>query len=86
MKESSWGTKNVVDDPVGLNFNKLELSNIDGDFLNGEIVVGQESQAQYQILTTEVFDVVDPYAQNDVIETEGDAIRNFTESNPFGNP
>ena len=66
--------------------NKLELSNIDGDFLNGEIVVGQESQAQYQILTTEVFDVVDPYAQNDVIETEGDAIRNFTESNPFGNP
>ena len=66
--------------------NKLELSNIDGDFLNGEIVVGQESQAQYQILTTEVFDVVDPYAQNDFIESEGDAIINFTEINPFGNP
>ena len=66
--------------------NKLELSNIDGDFLNGEVVVGQESQAQYQILTTEVFDVVDPYAQNDVIQTEGDSIINFTEVNPFGNP
>ena len=66
--------------------NKLELSNIDGDFLNGEIVVGQESQAQYQILTTEVFDIVDPYAQNDYIESEGDNIINFTEVNPFGNP
>jgi len=79
---STTGRVNTWDATI----NKLELSNIDGDFLNGEIVVGQESQAQYQILTTEVFDIVDPYAQNDYIESEGDNIINFTEVNPFGNP
>ena len=66
--------------------NKLELSNMTGDFINGELIVGQESQAQYQILTAEEFNIVDTYAQNNDIEYEADNIIDFTEKNPFGNP
>lgn len=34
---------------------------------------------------SDVNEGTDPYAQNDELETEGDAATNFDESNPFGN-
>jgi len=66
--------------------NILQVSNISGTFVNGDVLVGAASSASYQLRTFSTDNVVDPYADNDNIETEADAILDFSESNPFGNP
>jgi hypothetical protein len=63
---------------------KLEVAIINGSFSVGENLIGQESGSIYKIRSIETFDLVDQYAQNDIIEEEGDAITDFTERNPFG--
>lgn len=63
---------------------QLEVALIDGSFRVGELIIGSESNAQYTIKSYDLNDQVDPYAQNDILETEGDSITDFTESNPFG--
>jgi hypothetical protein len=40
----------------------------------------------YKLRIIETYNIVDKYAQNDIIETEADTIIDFSESNPFGNP
>ena len=66
--------------------NVLELKIVSGTFLTGETLVGSESSASRSIRLVNTYDVIDPYADNDNIETEADAILDFSESNPFGTP
>jgi len=65
---------------------KLEISIVDGQFVSGELIVGQDSSATYLIGTVDTDDLVTPFADNDTIETEADAILDFSETNPFGMP
>ena len=64
----------------------LELANLTGDFVPGDIVMGNTSGAIYKVRVVNTDNLVDPYAQNDIFESEGDAILDFTEGNPFGTP
>lgn len=64
----------------------LEVSIVDGDFIPGEIIVGQESGARYTLRKEEEYDLVSGYAENDIIESEADQIIDFTQNNPFGMP
>ena len=66
--------------------NTLNLSNISGSFVTGDILTGSESGATYKIVITNEYNIADKYAQNDIIEEEADLIIDFNESNPFGNP
>jgi len=63
---------------------KLEVSIIDGSFVIGETLTGLGSSAIYTISAVNTDNLVDPYAQNDLFETEGDSITDFSERNPFG--
>jgi len=64
---------------------KLKISNVTGTFKLGELLVGSTSNASYKVSNSPIDEFSDPYAQNEEIETESDAIFDFTESNPFGN-
>lgn len=66
--------------------NKLELSNITGDFKPGETLVGAASSATYQIRKVTADNLNDAYAQNKEIQIEANEIIDFSESNPFGTP
>jgi len=66
--------------------NIMEVSIVDGYFVRGEVLVGSESGARYVIGSTVTDDLVTPYAQNDVIESEADKIVDFSSANPFGMP
>lgn len=66
--------------------NKLELSNITGEFKPGETLVGAASSATYQIRKITTDNLEDSFAQNKEIQIEADQIVDFTESNPFGTP
>ena len=65
---------------------KLEISIVDGQFVSGELIVGQDSSATYLIGNVDTDDLVTPFADNDIIEKEADAILDFSETNPFGMP
>lgn len=74
----------------------LQLSNASGSFTPGELIVGQESGASYQIrqtnqiLTTEQKEErnikFDYFAQNDDVQIAANDIIDFSEINPFGTP
>ena len=66
--------------------NELEVSIVDGSFTPGEIIGGQESGAYYTVRVQNTDDLVSAFADNDTIETEADAIIDFSEGNPFGMP
>jgi hypothetical protein len=67
--------------------NILQLSNVDGDFIRGETLVGSESSASRSIFSFDEFSAVDDgYANNKSIEEESDSIIDFSEVNPFGMP
>ena len=63
---------------------KLEVSIVDGSFIAGETLTGLESSAVYTIKSVEKDNLVDAYSQNDIFESEGDSITDFSERNPFG--
>lgn len=74
---------------------KLQLSNLTGEFRNGEVITGEKSGATHKIvilntitsntlIPDNTFNVVDNYDENDIIQSEGDDILDFTEKNPFG--
>jgi hypothetical protein len=75
---------------------RLELSSASGPFIAGEVIVGQESGASYQILNNlgllsidEKEDeglIVNKYEQNNDIQIAANEILDFSESNPFGIP
>jgi hypothetical protein len=66
--------------------NTLEVANLTGDFSSKDIIQGAESGAIYKVRVVNTDNIVDPYAQNDIFESEADSILDFTERNPFGNP
>ena len=66
--------------------NQLNISNVTGDFVVGETITGSESGATYQLRVINEYNTVNNYPDNDVIETEADAIIDFSEVNPFGTP
>ena len=75
---------------------QIQLGNSSGEFLPGELIVGQESGASYQIrqspelLTVDEREeqglIVDKYKQNDDIQIAANEILDFSERNPFGTP
>lgn len=64
----------------------LQIANPSGDWTNGELVIGNDSRATYKLIIINTDNVVDPYYENDTIETEADQILDFSERNPFGIP
>lgn len=71
--------------------NKLDVYRVEGTFANTNIVKGVTSNAQWTISGTPNGTVFDNSAFEDIvdnsrIETEADAILDWTESNPFGEP
>ena len=66
--------------------NTLEISIVDKKFVVGETIRGSNSGALYGILNVNTDDLVDAFAENDIFQTEGDSILDFTEKNPFGTP
>jgi hypothetical protein len=84
-----------------ITINQLEVSNLSGSFLPGEILVGKDSGAQYKLKLATVpdspdlslsssnlneYNLNDPYAQNLNIQKEANQILDFSEKNPFGIP
>jgi hypothetical protein len=66
--------------------NVLEVSNINGQFIPGENIVGTASSASHYLKKVETFSVKDGFTNNDEIEDEADEIIDFSERNPFGMP
>jgi len=66
--------------------NVLEVSTIAGTFAVGESIVGSTSGASHTLLNVDTNPTDDGFADNFNIETEADAILDFTEQNPFGIP
>jgi len=66
--------------------NQLEVMNVTGSFTQGETLTGAESGAQYVFRKSETFPPLTNFADNNAIETEADAILDFSEENPFGTP
>lgn len=63
----------------------LNVGIINGKFSPGEIIVGSASSATYELHYTIESVFADKYEENDEIQTEGNNIIDFSESNPFGN-
>jgi hypothetical protein len=66
--------------------NILEVSQVNGEFISGENIVGTSSSASHYLRKVEFFAVKDGFANNEEIEEEADKIIDFSESNPFGIP
>lgn len=68
-----------------INSRVLKLRNIKGNFLSNTATRGASTLAQW---TTASFNTMenanDPYEDNMLIETEGDNVLDWTETNPFG--
>jgi Virus neck protein len=65
---------------------QLEVYEIDGNFVDGDIITGQNSSAFYMLRNVIIDNIEDNYSENAEIETEASTIIDFSESNPFGNP
>ena len=64
--------------------NIIKVGPTNGDFVAGDIVVGEKSNATYSISGIVTSKYEDKYEQNDTIQEEAELIVDFTESNPFG--
>lgn len=66
----------------------LQVSNLTGDFVVGENIVGSASSASHYLRTIDNLPSItkDGFAANDEIEEEALEIIDFDESNPFGMP
>ena len=64
---------------------ELELINVQGVFTDNDTVVGQTTGAEWTINTfSTIENENDPIADNTFFETQGDALIDWTEGNPFG--
>ena len=64
--------------------NTLKLGTTNGTFVPGDVIVGSASSANYNLDFIESAEFSDKYDKSDEIETEADAIIDFSEKNPFG--
>ena len=60
----------------------LHLATVSGTFQRGEAIVG--AGASYKLSTVESNEFLDEFADNEDIESEADAIIDFSQQNPFG--
>lgn len=69
------------------NANTLSVTNISGEFIDGYTVYGASSNARWVIQTFDPLEVnvKDEHYDNKYIQTQGDSIIDFSETNPFGN-
>ena len=63
---------------------ELRVSLNSGAFRAGEVLVGSISSARYIVDSYDTDSFEDPFDANSDIETEADALLDFTEGNPFG--
>ena len=66
--------------------NVIELASVSGSWTRGEKLVGQTSGASHTVRIIDLEPTDDGFADNLEIETQADAIMDFTEQNPFGTP
>jgi len=66
--------------------NILDVYSVSGSFAIGEDIVGSDSGATHQLRLIDTIPQDDGYTSNDEIEIEADAILDFSERNPFGQP
>ena len=64
----------------------LQVSNVTGDFVTGENIVGTSSSATHYLRSIDVYPAKDGFTANEEIEEEADKIIDFSERNPFGMP
>lgn len=64
----------------------LEVSNVTGNFIPGENIVGASSSASHYLRKVDTLILKDGFINNDEIEDEADDIIDFSEKNPFGMP
>jgi len=64
--------------------NQLSVAGFGTDFIVGDIITGQTSNATYRVSKYKSYELLDSYDTNDVIEEESDIIIDFSEINPFG--
>ena len=64
--------------------NELKLGTTNGTFVAGDVIVGAASSASYTVDFIESAEFADKYDKGEEIETEADAIIDFSENNPFG--
>ncbi len=65
---------------------ELKISNVEGIFLRKETITGGSSNAVHTIRLIDLTNFDDGFGDNDNFETEADAILDFSEGNPFGQP
>ena len=67
--------------------NTLSVTNISGQFVDGYTVYGASSNARWTVQTFDPLqvNVKDEHYDNKYIQTQGDSIIDFSETNPFGN-
>ena len=66
--------------------NNLEVSNVSGEFIVSETIVGSDSGASHVLRIINTNPANDGFADNENIEIEADSIIDFSEANPFGMP
>lgn len=66
--------------------NVLQVSQVTGQFITGETILGSTSNAHHVLKLIDVYSAKDGYSANENIEEESDTIIDFTETNPFGMP
>ena len=71
-------------DSFTLKVSNVSIGSTQLGFYPGESIIGKESGASYSVEIYTQDDIYDKYTQNDELETLGDSIIDFTESNPFG--
>ena len=64
----------------------LQVTNLNGDFIIGENIIGTESNASQYLKSVDSFPAKDGFNSNEEIENEANQIIDFSESNPFGMP
>lgn len=62
----------------------LKVSIANGTFTYGEVITGSESGSVYTLQQSNTDDLLDTYAENETIQSEADAILDFSQKNPFG--
>jgi hypothetical protein len=62
----------------------LEVTGTGKDFIEGEKIIGSDTNSTYIIKEYKTFENKTDYNNNDIIESEADEIIDFSEINPFG--
>jgi hypothetical protein len=73
----------------------LEVGNLTGSFIDGDVLIGQRSGARYPVRIINTNNLgdssdrenkPDKFADNEIIQIESEKILDFSEKNPFGSP